>query len=59
MAGRRAQPLTNDPLLDADGAQVRLHSGLCCEAAGANLSITRKRGEVDALRRVRLLDQSP
>src|SRR3954471_9502703 len=33
--------------------------GFCGKAAGANLSITRKRCEVDPLRRVRLLDERP
>src|SRR5919112_5362700 len=59
MGGRRVAGSPTTLRLTLTERKFVLARGFRGKAAGANLSITRKRCEVDAVRRVRLLDQRP
>src|SRR3954469_3642414 len=59
MASRRAAGSPTTLRLTLTERKFVFARGFCGKAAGANLSITRKRCEVDTLWRVRLLDQRP
>src|SRR3954469_16011594 len=59
MGGRRAGDLPTTLSLTPTERKFVFARGFCGKAAGANLSITRKRCEVDTLWRVRLLEQRP
>src|SRR5215216_6688286 len=59
MGGRRAAGSPTTLRLTLTERKFVFARGFCGKAAGANLSITRKRCEVNALWRVRLLDRIP